>query len=314
MLKKLKKINPFIWIGIIAVLFIGVIVLIFWSINQQKIIKLQAQEDTTTLQAQIQSMYRGGYVAVTDIRMGEMISETNVIAKNDIVSTADPSYFITADDIGKIATVDILSGTPVFKTEVSEDMAKDLTERQCNFIYLNGNTTANDYVDVRIMFPNGEDMVIVSKTPIKSPQPLISSCYLWLTETENDLLSAAIVDANLNGAKLYINKYVKPEVEEPSTVTYQPNSEVIALMQSNPDVLKEAEASLSASARQVLDKNLKEFWESNPDYVIKDEIVEGASNQTNTATSQVLTPSGGGVETPTPDVQNPASTTIMEAQ
>ena len=298
MSKKLKKVNPFIWIGAICLLIVIIIVLLFWTKKQQNLIMLQAQEDTSSLQAQIQSMYRSGFVAAVDIKMGEMISETNVIQKTDIVSNVDASSFITAEDIGKIATVDILAGTPIFTTEVSEDMAKDLTERQCNFIYLNSNIKPEDYVDVRIMFPNGEDMVIVPKTPIKSPQPLLSSCYLWLTETQNDLLSAAIVDANLNGAKLYINKYVRPEVEEASTVTYQPNAEVIALMETNRDIIQESEVSLNRTMREILDKNMQEFWELNPDYVISDEIVEGAASQAVAGSS--VTPTVETPVTPTP--------------
>lgn len=282
-MKKLKKVNPLIWISIIVVLVICTIV-VFVIMNKQKgdLVK-QAQENETALAAKIQSMYRAGYVAATDIRMGEMITETNVVYSASIVSDIDIANFITEEDFGKCAVVNIPGGTPVMLTEVSDPMEYKLTERQCGFIYLNSNLVANDFVDVRIMFPNGVDKVVVPKTPIKSPQPLINACYLWLTEAQNDLLSAAIVDANLNGAKIYVNKYINPAVEEASIITYQPNIDVIEYMKSNVDALAKSEEALrealNSAARDRLDQNMREFYELYPEYVLTDEIVEGASQQ-----------------------------------
>lgn len=284
-LRKLKKVNPVVWVSIIVFLCIVLIVGVFFFNKNQKALEAKSMEDTSALQGQLNALMQNVYVAAADIDMGELITETNVVPQT-IMSDRDPSLLITAEDIGRIATVDIAAGTPVYKSCVSEEMKKDLTERECNFIYLNGNLVDNDYVDVRIMFPNGEDMVVVAKTPVKSPITTLNNCYLWLSETQNDLLSSAIVDASLNGARLYVNKYVRPEVEDASIVTYQPNPEVIALMQTNPAVISQAEdalnreVSLNKDARTVLDQNLKNFFEEHAEeeYEINFEISEGASD------------------------------------
>lgn len=284
-MRKLKKVNPVVWVVIIAFLVIALVVGAFLFLRNQKELEAKRMEDTSALQGQLNALMQNVYVATTDIDMGELITETNVVPQT-IMSDRDPSLLITSEDIGRMATVDIAAGTPVYKSCVSEDMKKDLTERECNFIYLNGNLEDNDYVDVRIMFPNGEDMVVVAKTSVKSPVAALNSCYLWLSETQNDLLSSAIVDASLNGARLYVNKYVRPEVEDASIVTYQPNQEVIELMQTNPAVIAQAEdtlnkeVSLNKDAREVLDQNLRDFFEEHAEeeYEINFEITEGASD------------------------------------
>lgn len=283
-MRKLRKINPIIWVVVIAILIIALAVGGVFFIKTKKQLEEKSMQDTTALQTQLNALMQTVYVAATDIRMGEMITDTNVVCQT-IMSDRDPSLLMTAEDIGRIATVNISMGTPVYKACVSDVMKKDLTERECNFIYLNGNIKENDYIDVRIMFPNGEDMVVVAKTPIKTPVPSLNSCYLWLSETQNDLLSSAVVDASLNDARLYITKYIQPEVENPSVVSYQPNAKVIELMQTNPSIIQSSEdilnreVSLNKGAREILDQNLKDFFEEHAEdgYEIKHEVTEGAS-------------------------------------
>lgn len=284
-MRKLKKVNPVVWVAIICFLVLALVVGTFFFVKNKKALEEKSLQDTTALQGQLNALMQNVYVAATDISMGELITETNVVSQT-IMSDRDASQLITAEDIGRIATIDIAAGTPIYRNFVSEEMKRDLTERECNFIYLNGNIADNDYVDVRIMFPNGEDMVVVAKTSIKSPTASLNSCYLWLSETQNDLLSSAIVDASLNNARLYINKYVRPEVEDASVVTYQPNQKVIELMQTNPTVIAASEdalsreVSLNKGAREVLDQNLRDFFEEHEEegYDINYEITEGAED------------------------------------
>ena len=137
----------------------------------------------------------------------------------------------------------------------------------------------NDYVDVRVMFPNGEDYIVAAKKSLQNVNILLNSCYLWLTEDENDLLSAAIVDANINGAKIYVNRYVRPEVQDANIVTYNPNADVIAAMQMNPNIVEEAANALSETARKDTEKRLSEFRELYPEYIIDDQLVDDVSRQ-----------------------------------
>ena len=274
-----KKTNPIVYKVAISCLVVCILAVGAFAWKTTKTLKRKCQEDTTALQAQISSMQRTGYVAATDIKMGDMITEDMLTYKSDIACGVDQSLLITAADLGKVAVVDIPTGVPVYTSSVSEELAANYTERECNFIYLNANLADGDYVDVRIMFPNGEDYIVASKKCLKTPVIANNSCYLWLTEDENDLLSAAIVDANLNKAKIYVNRYVNPSVEDASIVTYNPNEDVINAMKVNPNIVAESEAALSIDARQNLEGHLDAFLKEYPDYVIDDQIVDDASKQ-----------------------------------
>lgn len=271
-MKTLKKINPIVWIIIIVILIAVSAVFIMQTKKKSEQVAKLAAEDTESLKAIIASKERDAFVALVDIPMGEVISEQNVMFSSDVSSDMDPEYFMSYDDIGKVAVVNISEGMPILKNMCSDTMLKDLEERECNFIILNANTKNNDYIDVRIMFPTGEDFIIASKKCIKNPQPMLNSCYLWLTEAENDLLSAAIVDANLHKARIYVTKYVKPVIQQGRYVTYQPNEDVMAAIENNPNIVNESEVSLSAQARKNLEQNIIDFYTEYPDYVNSDEV------------------------------------------
>ena len=263
--KKMKKVDPIVLVIVLAVCIIIMAVGFFLCIRKIKKNTAYYEEQITQLNLQQSAKFRAGYIATTDIAMGDIITESNVVYSPTISSDVDASLFITAADIGKQALVNIASGTPVYKFEVSTGELKDVFERECNFIVLNGNTKDNDFVDVRIMFPNGEDMLICSKKVIKSPMPTLASCYLWLTEADIDLLSAAIVDANYRGATIYITKYVDPGLTGASFVTYQPPEDVITLMASNPNIVTTSELQLSTAARRTMENRIDKYLEAYPE-------------------------------------------------
>lgn len=259
-----------------------------------KNVVVQSSSSVSALQSVIAGNMRSGYRAITDIDAGAMISDSMVEYSSTIVSDVDTSQFITEDDIGKVATVKIAAGTPVLKDMVSAQLAADYHERECSFIWLNTNLKDNDFVDVRIMFPNGEDDIVAAKKSVKEVAVEANNMFLWLTEDENDLLSAAIVDANLHGARIYVTKYLKPEIQEASTVTYTPNSSVLAAIKDNPNIVDQSAANLSASAREAMENRIELFEKAYPDYefntkvgssdaIVSDsaaQAAEGAANDT----------------------------------
>lgn len=274
-----KKINPMFFKVLSVLLMAALISSVFLSYKKQQELNALHNEDRSALQAQITAMQRSGYVATGDIAMGTLLTEDLLTYRTDIPSDMSQEFFITVEDLGKILTVDVAAGMPIYTTEVSAELAADYTERECGFIYLNSNAKDSDYVDIRIMFPNGEDYVVASKKCLKSPSVLYNNCYLWLTEAENDLLSAAIVDANINGAKLYVNRYVNPAVQDANIPTYTPCAAVISAMKINPNIVTESELELSETVRQDTEQRLKEFRELYPEYVIDDQLVDEISRK-----------------------------------
>lgn len=228
--------------------------------------QLTSRQNIEMLEYTIQSNTRTVWCAATDISMGARITESMLI-QTTIFSNLDPShYFDPSEDLGKVATVPISTGMPVFKDMMSVELAEDLHERECSFIWLNTNLQENDFVDVRIMFPNGEDYIVASKKAVHNLRIAVNDVFLWLTEEETQLLSSAIVDANMHNARIYVTKYIKPEVQEASTPTYTPSSEVIRVITQDPNIVEKSTIALSVTARKAMDQRLQLFEEAYPGF------------------------------------------------
>lgn len=260
----------------------------------------------TALQTQIRTNTRAGYRALVDIDAGAMITDTMVEYSASIPSDVDQSLFIDSTDIGKVATISISAGTPVLTEMVSAQLAADYHERECSFIWLNTNLKDNDFVDVRVLFPNGEDYIVVAKKSIKEVNVAANNVFLWLTEDEIQLLDAAIVDANLHNAKIYVTKYIKPEVQEASVVTYAPNTSVLSVIRNDPNIVDASAANLSASARAAMENRLELFEDAYPDLELNMNAGTNTGYTGSDASSGVPTTEDAGVPT-TEDAGVPAT-------
>lgn len=223
-------------------------------------------EQIQNLNSQLAANSRTGYVATTEIKQGDILQDGVNVAANTFSSSAEASTFATQDCLGQEAVVDIPTGSPITTNVVATSMEKQLNERECTFINLSANLKKGDFVDIRILFPNGEDPIVVSKVSIQNPVIASNLVYLWLTEDQITNLDSAVVDANLHGAIIYTTKYIEPEIQPANVVNYQPNAAVISLMQSDPNIVQEAAAALSVSARESLEDRLKAFEKAYPDF------------------------------------------------
>ena len=223
-------------------------------------------EQIQNLNSQLSANSRTGYVATAEIKQGDILQDGVNVAANTFSSSADASTFATQDCLGQEAVVDIPSGSPITTNVVAASMEKQLNECECTFINLSANLKKGDFVDIRILFPNGEDPIVVSKVSIQNPVIASNLVYLWLTEDQITNLDSAVVDANLHGAIIYTTKYIEPEIQPANVVNYQPNAAVINLMQSDPNIVQEAAAALSVSARESLEDRLKAFEKAYPDF------------------------------------------------
>lgn len=200
------------------------------------------------------------YTATQEIKKGGLITKENTILANTFTSL-DKELFITEEDLNKVVIIDIPLNMPIQKNMISDYIKDDLREEEFNVFYLNTNLKANDYVDIRILFPNGENYIVLSKKELKSISLENKDCFLWLDANEIHNISSAIVDAYLHdGAKLYTTKYIEPNIQEPSIVTYTPNSEVIDLIKLDPNVINKAKESLSKEIREGLEDRLEVFY------------------------------------------------------
>ena len=295
---------------LVTVCVILLVALIFAIVKYNKditSINEMNQQQLAAMNAQIAASNRSGYVAMTQISQGDVLQDGVNVQISTFSSSADATLFATADCLGKQAVVDIPAGFPITNNVISTSISEQLNERECTFIHLSANLLKGDFVDVRILFPNGESYIVVSKVSIQNPVILSNLVYLWMTEDEIDRLDAAIVDANLHGAIIYTTKYIVPELEPANIVTYQPNAAVISIMQNNPNIVQEAAAALSVSAREGIENRLAAFEEAYPNFeldtVIDEDITQALENingANSAGTTGTGTPNAGAGATGTP--------------
>ncbi len=121
----------------------------------------------------------------------------------------------------------------------------DVRKQEYNMIVLPMDLVTGDYIDIRVMFPNGQDFIVVSKKEVEIPNVggVDSTDTIWVNLSEDEILhmSCAIIDsAQVNGAKIYATKYTEAGMQNAATPTYPVNESTSKLLQSDPNILEKS--------------------------------------------------------------------------
>lgn len=144
----------------------------------------------------------------------------------------------------------VITSSLVVRTD--EVQTNDVRTQEYNMLVLPTELASEDYVDVRLMLPNGQDFIVVSKKRVSIPQTLdgtymADTITMNLAEEETISMSAAIVEAyKINGSKLYVTKYTDPGIQEKSIETFIPTQEIAELINSDPNIVTTARKALKA--------------------------------------------------------------------
>lgn len=203
------------------------------------------------------------YAAAQDIACGQKITK-EMVKEVTIIPSMKEEYYAGLNCIGQYAAVTISTDMTLLQNMIEiQEINEQEREVECQVISLNKNLTENDRVDVRIMLPNGEDYIVLSKKGvhgISNEDKDKKLCYLWMTEDEILYYSAAIVDAYLYpGTVLYTTKYIQPKVQTPSVVTYVPSLSTMTMMKENPNILREAVSYMKGEDRKQLENRLTDY-------------------------------------------------------
>lgn len=142
--------------------------------------------------------------------------------------------------------------TPQLVVQSNEIVTDDTREEEYNMIVLPMDLMTNDYVDIRLMTPQGQNFIVISKAQVTVPQNndgtyIADTIKINLREDEILTMSSAIVEAyGVEGSKLYITKYVDPAMQVAAIPTYTPNAAVTLQIQSNPNIVEIAKQELAA--------------------------------------------------------------------
>lgn len=285
-----KSTKQYIIVAILCILVIGGVAgVVTFVITSQ--VKNKYNEAISTVFSEMEQNKKTVYVATSDIMAGDSISNENVQMQT-IYATQPIETYITSEDIGKIAIIDIVTGTQITKSMLSEEsVSSELREVEFDVININSNIVHNDTVDVRINYPNGESYVVLSKKIIKGVMPDSPNCFFWLNEEEIHRMSAAIVDAGLySGSKLTTTKYIEPNIQEASLVTYTPSIAILSLLESDPNIVERCSQELNKEVRKALENRLAESmeldvseinWDVNPNIkpIVNTETTEENSSE-----------------------------------
>lgn len=215
--------------------------------------------------------------------------------------------YLTLQNVPVVAKVTMNKNTvvtPNLVVQSDEVVTDDVRKQEYNMIVLPVDLMTNDYIDIRLMTPSGQDFIVVSKAKVDVPLNSDGS-YIYdtirvnLREDEILSMSSAIVEAyGLLGSKLYATKYVEAGMQESAMPTYTPNASVTAQIQSNPNIVNIASEELATRYSDTAKKNRNDYLQSlinsSEDYSsnVQDKSDENITNQ-NTARQKYLESLGG---------------------
>ena len=239
---------------VFVLVLVGVILFGFFELKN-------AKEENSALTFEMEQNQQTVYVATRLIERGEEIiaegTEANVELQK-IYTGMEAFNYITEEQLGTIATVDISEGVPVMYVMVAEkSITNDSREYEITAVNLTTDQDEYDIVDVRIMFPDGSDYIVLSKKEVS--QLNLSNCIFTTILSEEEILryACAIVDAyTTTGARLYTTRYVESALQEASTPNYPVREVTRQLLQTDPNVVSTAAETLNAQARIDLETRL----------------------------------------------------------
>ena len=165
-----------------------------------------------------------------------------------IKPTSTTKQYIELNNVPVVAKLDMKKNTVVTPNMVQQTdniVSNDVRVEEYNVVSLPVDLTDGDYVDIRLMLPNGQNYIVVSKKIVEIPMGaegrLADTIRMTLREDEILAMSSAIVEAaGINGAKLYATKYSDAGLQEASSPTYVVNDEVAKLIEADPNIVATA--------------------------------------------------------------------------
>ena len=202
---------------------------------------------------ELEASYVTVYTLNKDVDSGDEVTEADFTITQVTNATA-PTDYLTPSDLGTnmVAKIAMTRGTVLSKEMIYIDetvTGNDVRKQEYNMFILPSDLVTGDYVDIRLQMPSGTDYIVVSKKRVEIPNisgvDSTDTISIELSEDEINMLSNAIVDAfKTNGAKLYVNKYTEPGIQEASTPTYPVSYDVLQLINGNPNIVEEARNAL----------------------------------------------------------------------
>ena len=190
-----------------------------------------------------------GYTVASDQPYGKQITAEDLIHVD--VPSVNAANVITGLDelVGKYYRINMTGGT-ILTSDVIMDFPISPDERAYDVI-----TTfnpiglhANDFVDIRIVMPMGEDYIAI-------PHKRVEGVYggvlkLVMSEYDIAVYNSLIVDAVLfQGATIYATKYIEPGSQISAQTFYPISPGVLDIVMKNPNIAESIDYEQAIAAR-----------------------------------------------------------------
>jgi len=199
----------------------------------------------------------------TSIQQSDFIEPSDFQIENSDGSITDKIIQVRTDiPAGTIITKDLLE-------ELDDKTTDDQRLQEYNMIVLPTELEANNYIDIRLQLPTGEDYIVVSKKKVIKADA--STIWLNMYEEEILMLSNAIVEAyTIEGSKLYATTYTQAGLQEAAQPNYVVSVAVMSIIDKNPNIVSEAREALyvryeeqeQVKVRQRIDNVLSSYIDS----------------------------------------------------
>lgn len=244
------------------------------------------------------------YVFATDKKAGDVLSDSDLTI-SEIKSQYLPTDAVTeiTDAIGKVVRCDVKANTAVTMSLIYDEgnYPDDLRLMEYSVVNLPQKLEPRQFIDIRVMFPNGLDYIVLSKKQVidlaRSESDMLGTIWLHCGEEEILRMSSAIVDASIvDNAYLYAVPYIAPDIQKEAITNYSPNKEVIDLIKNNPNIVKKAITELESRNRKLLEELVNKYLEEmgkrkvyGSDTTVN-HIQQNYNNPTTEAATQVSSP------------------------
>lgn len=237
-------------IGFVIGIMIAVAVAFFFY---QQVKQLKAEL------AEVISKQSTAPVAVGTLESGKVLNYAEDLMMSQVQTTVPKEDMLTENDFSIIdengnlieqevtLKVTVPAGTIITKDMVAigeKVVSDDIRTVEYSMINLPSEVLDGDYIDIRLLFPGGQDYVILGKKKVEK----CTDTTIWIKQTEEEImtLNNAIIDSYLaEGSKLYATRYTEPGIQKAAQQTYPVSNEVLDLIRQSPNIVTEAKNALA---------------------------------------------------------------------
>lgn len=226
-----------------------------------------------------------GFTVATEMPYGKQIAAEDLIPA-DITETAAMNAVLDETElIGKYYRVNVTAGT-ILSEDLIMEFPQNSDERAYDVItsFNPIGLKANDFVDIRINLPMGEDYIAISHKRVEGVYGGVLK--LIMSEYDIAVYNSLVVDNILfKGSTIYATKYVEPGGQTAAEEFYPVSPSVWEIMRKDPNIAQNVDYKIMAERRSQLeaaygavDENelLKALLEAGKK-IIPDKIINGES-------------------------------------